>query len=485
MSSVTKVLFGQDERRQVKALAVASAVVLGALIALLGEIGLFASLALPLILAELLIFIHSPVWLLCVLPVVAAGVTMFREVAISLGGTQMTLSGLLWLSIAGLVSLYLLANVKKVSVPGYLWPFLLFLLWAALRWLITPSGFLGLKDILWYSLPVVFGLFVPLALNTGHGSMVTNVRRIEKAFLYSALIPPTLYAIALSTGLAEMTWRGPRGELVGAARGTPLYLLIVLSLALANWRYGPMKRGGGMISFLVLGTIFFTLARMAGMLGILLTFLYKIDPRKKWQILGGVLFAGMLAFYVITHVPVLKERFFFTEEWDLSMGFAGVNTAGRNVMWPAVLQSTLREPIVGHGLGQARLVTARLFAGKKDVTEYHPHNEYLQVFHDLGVIGLLLLLLAWWGVFWRAWRVWSWNGPTRLRKWAMASALGVGAVLVSALTDNSLHYPMVVVPTFVIVAIGDALHSGGAKDAPREDKGPLYSRKRTVWEHRA
>lgn len=394
-----------------------------------------------------------PMLLLCAAIVIAASVSALREIAIPVGRTTMTLSGLAWLMIAGLVLLYLLIHARSVQVPGYLWPFIAFVGWAGVRWLLTPTGFLGLKDLLWYSMPVLFGLFVPLALGRDKRTVLRNVRSLERVFLGSVFIPIALLAVALATGLAEMTWRGPRGELVGSARGMPLYLLVVLAVALANWRYGPLKVRGRLFSLLALGTILFTLGRMASFLGLMLLGLSRINPRRKWQLLGAGVVVAAIMLFAITHIPILQQRFFFTEDWDPSMGLKGINTAGRSLIWPTVYLSAMQSPILGHGLGVARIVTTQLFAGKKDVAEYHPHDEYLQIWHDMGVIGLFLVIVSWAGTFVRQWRRWEHSTRRLVAKWGMASVLALSAILISSLTDNTLHYPIVVVPAIIVISI--------------------------------
>lgn len=427
---------------------------IGISIGVLGETGAFLSVAPLMVIAGILV-LKRPIWLLYIIPIISVSVSAFREVSLSLGNTKMTLSGFLWFSIAGFVILSLLLHAEKVRMPGYLWPFALFSLWTFIRWIITPTGFLGLKDILWYSMPVLFGLFVPLTLGKDQATFFYNVRSVEKAFLFSALIPVGLYAVALSTGLAEMTSRGPKGELIGDARGTPLYLLIVLSLALGKWRYGPARTQGRTFSLLSLGTILFTLGRMANFLGVLLLALSRVNPRQKWKILIAIFLGVVVFFYAVTHVPVLQQRFFFKEEWDPSMGLRGVNTAGRNILWLITLSSAMEAPGIGHGLGTARLLLGQFLAGKRDVTEHHPHNEYLQVFHDTGLVGLFLVISAWIVVFIRQWNLWKNAKSGVTRRWGMTSAMAVAVVLISSVTDNTLHYSIVVVPAFIIVAIAD------------------------------
>jgi O-antigen ligase len=399
-----------------------------------------------------------PVLLLYFVIPFSAAVSVFREVAIPIGNTDLTLSGLLWLGVAFIIVLSLLIRSRHLRIPRYLWPFIAFLVWVVVRWTLTPTGFLGLKDVLWYSMPVLFGLFTSLALGNDMSMFRRRVQNIERVFLYSALIPVMILAIALGTGLAKMTWRGPKGDLVGSARGIPLFLLTGLAVALAKWRYGPNKWFGKIFSFVIAGTIFFTLARMASLLALGLIALSRTNPRRKWQILFATSFVGLIAFYAITHIPVLQQRFFFTEDWDPSQGLRGVNTAGRNIMWPYVFASAMQAPVAGHGLGMARLVTAQLFVEKKDVTEYLPHNEYLQIFHDMGLIGLLLALVAWGGVFVRQWQVWERAKDKVTSKWAMVGTFGAAIVLVSSITDNPLHYSMVIGPVAAVIGIAAALH---------------------------
>lgn len=448
-------------RRQVRWLFIGAtgiAVGVGVTVGTLSDVGLFLAPAILAVTWGILALIY-PSLLLYTVIIVSASATVFREVAIPLGNTEMTLSGFLWFGIALMAVLYVVVNFRQVRIPRYIWPFIAFAAWAVIRWAIASTGFLGLKDLLWYSMPVLFGLFVPLALGKTKEAVIASVRRLEKVFLYSALIPVVLYTIALLSGSAEMTWRGPRGELVGAARGTPLYLLVVLAIALANWRHGPLKARGRIFSLVSLGTIFFTLARMASLLGLTALFISRANPRRKWQILASIVVVALIAFYAITHIPALEQRFFFREDWDPSLGLTGVNTAGRNIIWPVVYASALREPLIGHGPGSSRLVTAELFIGKKDVTEYHPHNEYLQVFHDLGVVGLSIIVAAWIIVFITQWKMWENGKRTLLAKWGLASTLATGVLLASSVTDNTLHYPFVVAPTIILVSVANMLNN--------------------------
>jgi hypothetical protein len=75
----------------------------------------------------------------------------------------------------------------------------------------------------------------------------------------------------------------------------------------------------------------------------------------------------------------------------------------RIVIWGLTAQSTLKQPVIGHGLAATRafdemtpqseipmLPGTRIKAG----INVHSHNVFLQVWHELGAVGAVLLMLA-------------------------------------------------------------------------------------------
>jgi len=77
-----------------------------------------------------------------------------------------------------------------------------------------------------------------------------------------------------------------------------------------------------------------------------------------------------------------------TDEYDV--------TSGRNVVWPYVIEKILESPVIGHGrLAMQRAgVTARLLAKESGSEAFpHPHNMYLELLLDNGVIGAIPIVL--------------------------------------------------------------------------------------------
>jgi len=77
-------------------------------------------------------------------------------------------------------------------------------------------------------------------------------------------------------------------------------------------------------------------------------------------------------------------------------------TAGRNVAWPLVIEKIKERPIVGWGrLAMVRTgLTARLAAFQEGFS--HPHNAYLEMLLDNGLIGFMLVMPFFAVVLWKS-----------------------------------------------------------------------------------
>ena len=417
-------------------------------------------IVLPILITLFLYALKKTTWLLISMITVSASITSFRDYTVELGNTSLTLSGLIWIFFAGFILVYLFVFLKKIWMPRYSFSFFLLTLWAIIRWGINPTGFAGIKDILWYGFPLLIILYIHnIYQKKSLKEIKQQASRLEKVILFSVLIPVGLYIIALSTGLAEMTSRGPRGPIIGDSRAIPLYALVVLSLALANSRYGDLLKTGRLFSIISTGLIWFTLGRMVSFLALGLLIFRQFVHKFKWQLFVSAAITVTVGYYATTNIPILRDRFFFTDDWSITLetGIYGINTAGRNRMWETVYQSAIPNWMIGKGIGSARQVTALLFANSKGVSEYQPHNEYLQVFHDLGVPGLLLLVIAWGTLFYRSWMRWENSRAIIVKKWSMASIMAIGVVLISSTTDNTIHYPFVTIPAIIITVISEVM----------------------------
>ena len=128
-------------------------------------------------------------------------------------------------------------------------------------------------------------------------------------------------------------------------------------------------------------------------------------------------------------------------------------------------QSAVESPWIGKGAGSASAYLADLYDG--DIA--HPHNDYLRILHDYGVVGLVLFLygLARVGrLFWR-----NWAQPRELlqRRLSLAAALALTAIAMMMVTDNTLVYVFVMGPLGIL--LGTALGVRGLPDRIAAERG--------------
>jgi O-antigen ligase len=397
--------------------------------------------------------LRRPAWLLYFLAGFAALVSLGQQFeSVSVGGTTISLSGIGWGFTACAILAILALRGSALRVPKFTLPFFLFAAWTALRWLSSSAPLTGLKDLLFYSLPPLAAVYVLSLLSRDGGGVI---RRTENWILATVFLPVGLYLFLVPAGVVTLSASGPDGVI--ESRGIALYLLNVLALALSRWRYGSSRNEretAAVCGLLALATIFFTLSRLASLTAVLILALGMIRPRSLRRIASGAAAVGLGSAAFILGVPFLRKRFFAKPSSDLWTMLLSLKTSGREKFWPLTFEHASASPWTGWGPGSARTFVAQNLP-QRNLTEYYPHNEYLQVYHDLGIVGLALLLSAYvplWFRFWDGWRVGHVSERKGLAARSLAAFLAVTAVLVTSVTANTLHYAFVTIPAILLVS---------------------------------
>jgi O-antigen ligase len=115
----------------------------------------------------------------------------------------------------------------------------------------------------------------------------------------------------------------------------------------------------------------------------------------------------VVAALVLLTMPGVSER--------LLQGFGGRHgaievasneyeiTSGRNLIWPYVIEEIKKAPVLGYGrLAMNRLGVAQYLLEELGEDFPHPHNAYLEMLLDNGVVGLVLVMLFYVFVMWRS-----------------------------------------------------------------------------------
>ncbi len=388
---------------------------------------------------------------------------------IGVGGATITLSGIRWLGIAAGAVALLALRPRSASIPRYLLPLYAFFVWMLVRWLAAGANPAGASDLLFYLMPALIGTY-------GYSALVdrgaAGARSIERSLQASIVVPIVLYAVTLQVGLVQITPGGPKG-IIGP-RPVATFMLVILASALASVRYRPQLRWRFVgLAVLASSVIVFTASRLATVVALLLWGIFSLHPRRLGRLFPRAMVAVVMAATVLALAPNLRDRLFHHTPVDLEEAIQLVQLSGRDMMWRTTIEHGWQRPLVGWGASSARPVVADalLWKGRAELpTSYPPHNEYLQVFHDGGLIGLALLLVAWATVLVHhglAWRRQHQLGDRDAARLHWTGVMLVISVLISAAGDNTLHYPVVLAPMFLLLAAAD--RAGGQPSKRQSD----------------
>jgi O-antigen ligase len=238
---------------------------------------------------------------------------------------------------------------------------------------------------------------------------------------------------------------------VGSVSGADIYMtrafaltaLVLLSAAVVLPSTDLLARAA---PFVIVGAIVLSLSRTASALGILMLVGLVVRLRRGHRVAlacGAVSCVALVTWVLMLSFEPLRNRFLVGDN-AVEIGGLAINTSGRSALWEAVRENAMRAPLLGHGPGSAVVFVTERFGG---ITQ--PHNEYLRVLHDDGLIGLVLFMLGCLLVLIRiVERIARTDQPIH---WAALFALS--ATLAAASTDNVLVYPFVLLPASVLIGL--------------------------------
>jgi O-antigen ligase len=354
--------------------------------------------------------------------------------------------GLLTIAQAAVTALAVIACGSYPKLLVYLLaPYAMFLAWAGCSFLWAPPTFGGVQNAIVY---VLFGLAILLAGTIAARNPGAMESTIDRAVGWMDLVGLTL-------GLTCLAMRGlPHEEtqwFIGP-RSFALFGLIPLSWHVAQWHAD--RHWSGVKAWLWVTAIGLSLSRTAAAVAIFyvvmaLMLQMRFSPRLLLlKVPAGVL-AAVASLALVFNTGAMEARL-FGGDTSLQLGGIGINMSGRLSMWPVIVDSALRSPVIGSGLGSSQEAVR--------VLDYigHPHNDYLRLWHDLGHIGLILLLVTVCGWLTRLRRCWRASERRRRPRapMEMAAFLALLGLVLTAFTDNAIIYPFVMGPLGVLVGAG-------------------------------
>ena len=212
---------------------------------------------------------------------------------------------------------------------------------------------------------------------------------------------------------------------------------------------------------------------IAALVVVLLLMVLLEARRGATKLVGVLVVATMVVGMLVALVtfPALQYGVFFgqvdTVGEAVSTATANrLDTQGRDRVWSAVYEGAVSgSPIVGQGIGSStRFFQTASTTGMAGVV----HNEYLRVFYEQGLVGLVMLLAVL--ALSVAYLAARYRHARGLERDLLAGAIvGVVAYAIIAITDNAMDY-YAIFGQFIAVTAGAAL----AQRASRRRDGQLW-----------
>ena len=334
-----------------------------------------------------------------------------------------------------------------VSVPGT-WlavSVLLYWGWQAVTLLWSPVSFVSTTMFWWMSsLPLAFWLYlllpqerhwwryaVPILLS-GLGLALIGAYQLlvtggtpDSLFLDVNIHAALLNLIALpACGYFMALLAGPR-----SSNRTTMFM--GLSFFILTYGILLTKSRGGILAFLVCA-------------GILLFMVWRHVPRRVVAIAAGLIALAYL-FADLSWAGGLTER----AQTLADLRGAG---AGRFAIWrQSWLLLQEQSPFWGVGLGIYSLLWPPYRAPQDSSAGYFVHNDYLQIWIEAGLPGLLLFLIFLGGALWTTVRI---LGNARLPRAARLETIGLGMGLAAIALHSLVQYNFYVVPILLLCGLG-------------------------------
>ncbi len=332
--------------------------------------------------------------------------------------------------------------VLRPMVNKILWrsTFLLgaFLAWGYLSLVWCPSFNRGLQNL------AVMAAFLGAVLISARESYRSRAfaARIPRFIRWSTVVTTALFASGLVCAAA-----GTGAMLVGA-RAFALFALLCVALLLSAWRYG--QRGALFWAIVITALMGLSLSRMAFMAALIMFPLAQRPSRGLRESVRLAVWLGVVTavgYSAVTRVAPLHDRF-FKGDLSLRLGDLSLNASGRTAFWKATIDSYAQSPFIGRGAGSSEVLMQATFT---DIG--HPHNDYLRVLHDYGLVGLALWLSAVATLAWRIGREFVRADRLHLPEASLhlSALLVLAAVALTMASDNALVYVFVMGPAGALI----------------------------------
>ena len=331
-------------------------------------------------------------------------------------------------ALAALVVFLCLNGYVRADIPDVrrLLPLPLFLAWAVISFSWGHLTQQGVQNVLVYT---CFVGMVFVGATLGRAKPLHTYHVLNRGFQFAAIVGMGLYAVSFVIA-------GHGNRLVVSPRPFGLFGVLVVS-----WFMAAHVNGVRYAKYVVLAAVLLTLlslsrsALAAQFAVIVLAQLATTrDFRSTVRTLAVVVVVATTALAAVILYAPLNHRFFGGDTKQI--GGISLNVTGRDALWSANWAWFKERPVIGWGAGSSDQMTSALpgaFSG-------HPHNDYLRLLVDFGVVGLVIWVIGYFRLLRRTWQLWRrtvlWRSPES--HVCGAAFLGLMGIAMSMLVDNPL-----------------------------------------------
>lgn len=310
--------------------------------------------------------------------------------------------------------------------------YLFYIVWLLIGLSYSPAPAYGFRVILKYLYPLCIMLFASAVVRDGEVFLKAGLcaRWVAVVCLIFSLVP------GIDILVPGVFW-------YSTARAIHFISMCIFSLAL--YFYGGKNRKDllGAVIFAIPCFLWVFRTSIMGTILAVMTFFFFRYRLKSLPVVMGICLLFIVSIFTI---PSLKQKMFKEDNVSIEqlregkIGKDNIESNARFAMWDHLMGRFYEQKeLLGSGSGctQNYMYTHFIFGGLKV-----PHNDYVQILCDNGIIGLILYLLVGITTIFHSFLIYNRDNRNIVKIVAITAGSTMAGILLTLYSDNVVNYSM-------------------------------------------